>query len=257
MKWANIAWRVALAALLGMLVWQAYNLPAWTERQIARESGATRIAALQAIADTRKDLLGEVASLRTDLMVRADKALGITSQTAQQANDRVKLLTDNADSWMKALTVMTDTRLKDTDVQLTRANDSLALVTVGLKPILDHAGNIAKQVDDNAPMFLDCDHNPDCVFNRFQGTSKAFERAAINFGAMSQDVRLAVPGFISNANSLVADSAATATNIKKLTTPKWYDRALGYGYTGIQIYRDLNPVTNIIQTFQQWKATRP
>jgi hypothetical protein len=257
MKWANIAWRVALAALLGMLVWQAYNLPAWTERQIARESGATRIAALQAIADTRKDLLGEVASLRTDLMVRADKALDITSQTVQQANDRVKLLTDDADSWMKALTAMTDTRLKDTDVQLTRANDSLALVTAGLKPILDHAGNIAKQVDDNAPMFLDCDHNPDCVFNRYVGVSKGVERAALNFGQMSTTFNSALPGFVKNADSLVADSAATANNIKRLTSPKWYDRLIGYGLNGVIMYRNLNPVTSLTITGAQFLASRP
>jgi hypothetical protein len=257
MKWANIAWRVALAGLLCMVAWQAYNLPAWTERQIARESGATRTAALQAIANTRKDLLGEVASLRTDLMARADKALDITSRTAQQANDRVKLLTDDADTWMKTLTAMTDTRLKDTDAQLTRANDSLALVTAGLKPVLDHAGNIAKQVDDNAPLFLDCEHNPDCVFNRYVGVSKGVERAALNFGQMSTDVRAALPTAINTWQGIGTNVNGITANVNKLTTPKWYDRLLGYGLNGVIMYRNLNPVTNLTVKGAQFLASRP
>jgi hypothetical protein len=33
-----------------------------------------------------------------------------------------------------------------------------------------------------APLFLDCDHNPDCAFNRFVGFSSGAEQAALSLG---------------------------------------------------------------------------
>jgi DNA anti-recombination protein RmuC len=116
-----------------------------------------------------------------------------------------------------------------------------------LQPVLEHAGNLAKQADEAAPLFLDCDHNVDCVFNRFQGTSKAIETSAQQFGQMSKTFSTALPGFVKNANSLVADSLGIAANVKRLTSPRWYDRLIGYGLSAGAAYRDLNPGYNVAQ----------
>ena len=98
--WATALWRVALAVLISVSAWQVYNLrnlPSWTERQVTREADATRTAvdaaikreadatrtaALSAIGDTRKELLGEVAALRTDVMSRADATLQVADTSA-------------------------------------------------------------------------------------------------------------------------------------------------------------------------------
>jgi hypothetical protein len=112
-------------------------------------------------------------------------------------------------------------------------------------------------VNASLPLFLDCDHNPDCIFNRYVGASKGVEQAALNFGAASGTFSAALPGFVKNADSLVADSAATAANIKRLTTPKWYDRLIGYGLNGVVIYRNLNPVTSLTVTGAQILSARP
>jgi len=126
-------WRLALAALLCVLTWQAYNLrnlPGWAQAQIQREGDNTRTAALVAIADTRKDLLKEVASIRTDVMARTDKALDITDQTSKMVDTRLADIT----------TKMT--------AQLDKANASIAEVAKvreDLRPVLGEAQETLNQ----------------------------------------------------------------------------------------------------------------
>jgi len=38
-----------------------------------------------------------------------------------------------------------------------------------------------------------------------------------------------------------------ATNLNRLTKPKWYDRLIGYGLSAGAAYRDLNPGYNAAQ----------
>jgi hypothetical protein len=80
---------------------------------------------------------------------------------------------------------------------LTRAAREVANLRTGvlgevaqIRPAAD------RRVDNAAPLFLGCECNPDCLFNRYVGTSKGIERAAANFGQMSADVRTALPGAI-------------------------------------------------------------
>ncbi len=251
--WSQVAWRVALAGflcvasgLLCVVAWQVYSLrklPDWAEVQITRESNNTRAAALDAITGTRKELLGEVANLRKDVMTRVDDGLN-------KANQNLTDIRTDANTQITALSGMVNARLTDVtgklDGQLARTNDSLAMVTTGLKPVLDHTASITKQVDDTAPLYLDCEYNPDCAFNRFQGTSKAVEHAAMNFGLMSNDFRAALPPAINTWQSIGTNVNGITANINTLTKPKWYDRLLGYGFTGVAIYRNLNPATNIV-----------
>jgi hypothetical protein len=68
-----------------------------------------------------------------------------------------------------------------------------------------------------------------------------------------RDLRDAVPSFISqgqrisaNVNTATLEFSGVATNLNRLTKPKWYDRLLGYGLNGVVIYRDLNPVTSVV-----------
>jgi len=112
--------------------------------------------------------------------------------------------------------------------------------------VLDHAASIAAQADAAAPMFLDCDHNPDCLFNRYVGASKGIERASVNVVLMTADVRQALPAAITTWQGIGTNVNGITDNVNKLTRPKWYDRALGYGFTGLAMYRDLNPATNVV-----------
>jgi hypothetical protein len=224
---------------------------------LVRATTATVSAIPGEIAATRMALIGEIAGARRDLNVLA-------KGTQDDLNSQMTALRKETLAEVAEIRQTADRRIGDTlgrvDGALAHADTALGTVEAirkDMKPVFDHAGSVAAQVDDAAPLFLDCDYNQDCAFNRFQGTSKAFERAAINFGQMSQDVRVALPGFVKNANSLVADSAATAANIKRLTTPKWYDRIIGYVLNGVVIYRNLNPVTNLTVTGATILSSRP
>jgi hypothetical protein len=103
----------------------------------------------------------------------------------------------------------------------------------------------ADQVDDAAPLWLDCEYNPDCAFSRYVGASKGIERAAQSFGQMSVEVKAALPGAIKTRQSIGTNVDGITLNINRLTMPRWYDRLLGYGLNGVVIYRNLNAATNL------------
>ena len=67
-----------------------------------------------------------------------------------------------------------------------------------------------------------------------------------------RDFRSVVPSFITQGQRISANVdmatlqfSGVASNLNRLTKPKWYDRLLGYGLNGVVIYRDLNPVTSL------------
>jgi ABC-type transporter Mla subunit MlaD len=214
---------VLLAVLIGSLVWgivlmraaakAAEELPAAVTRQLQ----LTRLDAVAEIDLTRGELAAQIAAARRDAL-----------------------------SAVKDSLTAADRRIGDS---LSRVDAVLALaggVRSDLKPVLDHAASIAAQADAAAPMFLDCDHNPDCLFNRYVGASKGIERASVNVVLMTADVRQALPAAITTWQGIGTNVNGITDNLNKLTRPKWYDRALGYGFTGLAMYRDLNPATNVV-----------
>ena len=150
-----------------------------------------------------------------------------------------------------------DQRIGDTLAHVDTALGKIEELRGDLKPVFDHAASITRQVDDAAPLFLDCEFNQDCVFNRYVGASKGVERAAMNFGQMSADVQTALPTAIKTWQGIGTNMGAITANVNRLTTPHWYDRVLGYGLNGVVIYRNLNPATNLIVKGAQVISSRP
>jgi ABC-type transporter Mla subunit MlaD len=234
-----------LAALTALVVCAILLLRAATATvaAIPAEIEATRRELIGVVEAARKDLTAQVESARQDVLTRAER---------QSVALRTDVITEVAE-----IRKMADRRLDDT---LARADTALGTVEAlrrDLQPVLDNSAAIAAQVNASLPLFLDCDHNVDCVFNRYVGASRGIERAAQNFGQASTTFNNAFPRILGSADSLVADSAATAANINRLTMPKWYDRLIGYGLNGVVIYRNLNPVTNLTIRGAQFLASRP
>jgi hypothetical protein len=199
------------------------------------------------IAATRGPLIGEIAGVRRDINALSEGV--VDDLNVQAAALRKETLAEVVEIRKTA-----DRRFGDTlarvDTALVKVDASLAKVEEirgDLKPVLDHAASIAAQVDAAAPLFLDCEYNPDCAFNRFQGTSKAVEMAAQNFGQMSTDFRNALPGGMVTWQSIGVNVAGMTGNVQRLTTPRWYDRVIGYGLSAGAAYRDLNPGYNVGQ----------
>ena len=195
-----------LAALTGVAVQAILLLRAATVATralpgaVSDELRVTRVALLNQVTAARKDILTrterQVAGLRTDVM-------GEVAQIRTTA----------------------DRRVGDSLARLDTALSTIEEVRGDLRPILVHTASVSKQVDDAAPLWLDCEYNPDCLFNRYVDASKGVERAALNFGQMASDVRAALPGAITTWQDIGANVKATtdASTAASRSTAKMMD----------------------------------
>ena len=238
-----------LAALAGVAIQAVLLLQAATVAAralpgaVSRDLDATRTALIREVQAARGDLAGQVEAARKDLLGRTER---------QVAALRTDVIGEVAQIRSTA-----DRRIGDSLARVDTALGKVEELRTDLKPTLDHAAGITKQVDDAAPLFLDCEYNPDCVFNRYVGASKGIERAALNFGQMSADVRTALPTAITTWQGIGANVGGITANVNQLTKPRWYDRLLGYGLNGVVIYRNLNPATNLTVKGAQIVSSRP
>jgi hypothetical protein len=234
-----------LSALTALVVCAIFLLRAATATvaAIPAEVQATRRELVGVVEAARKDLTAQVESARLDVLTRSER---------QSAALRTDVMTEVAE-----IRKMADRRLGDT---LARADTALGTVEAlrrGLQPVLDNSAAITAQVNASLPLFLDCDHNVECVFNRYVGASKGIERAALNLGQMAQDQRDALPKMLLTWQQIGTGVSGTAGNLDKLTKPHWYDRLLGYGLNAVVIYRTFNPITSLTVKGAQMLSARP
>lgn len=170
------------------------------------EIDKTRVSAVSTLnsqADlTREQLLGEVQRLDVDVN-------GTVASLGIQALNRVDRI---------------NTTL---DIQLAQANQTLdkrsSEVTMPL-------GKVIGDVSQSSDLFFDCEYNEDCLFNRFQGISKALEM-------QSQTVSKELPGFAESVRETSTNIAGISKDVKivtdKIVAPKpWYDKAWEFISTG-------------------------
>jgi hypothetical protein len=228
-----------LAALTSLAVYAILLLRATTATvaAIPRELQSSREALIGEADAARKDLTNQIAAARGDVLLRSER---------QIAGLRADVMTQAAATLSTA-----DRRIGDSLARVDTALASVESLRQDIAPSLRNSAAITSQVNDALPLFLDCDHNPDCVFNRYVGASKGIERAAINFGQMSSDVRGTLPKMLLTWNQIGADVSGTAGNINKITKPHWYDRLMGYALNGAVLYRNLNPITSLTVTGAQ------
>lgn len=213
------AWRLALSALLAVLAVQAWRLPGLLDATLVREGAATRAAAVSAIHSEAARLDARLGSIQ-------GQTFGEVSRTRLDLLERVDRLTEVSERSIAGLTWRADaqlTKLNETVASnLGRANDSLADVSqtaAALRPALDNTAKITAQIDDALPLYLDCDHNADCVFNRYVGVAQSTEKAM-------REVARTAPGTLKSVES-TASSVASIANSWEKQTPI-YIRALGW-----------------------------
>ncbi|MGB7761589.1 MAG: hypothetical protein WBL61_17290 [Bryobacteraceae bacterium] len=200
-------------------------------------------AALVREADaTRQDLTRELTAARIDALQLSDR---------QATAFRTGLLAQTAEFGGAAVL-----RLGGTLSRIDAAFATVPALERELRPTLRHSAAIAAQIDDSLPMFLACDHNPDCVFNRYVGVSRGIETAATDVSGMSRDFRRDWPAYLKTWQDIGAQTDGFVANMNRLTKPRWYDRLIGYGLNGVVIYRSLSPV-GIAVTGAQILSSRP
>jgi hypothetical protein len=249
-----------LAALTGLAIQAALLLRAATGAArgvtvaISGELQATRTGMLREVAGARGDLTSQIASIRRDLLGRTEREV---AALRTDLFGQVAALRTDAMGEVGQIRATADRRVGDTLERVDTALGKVEELRGDLKPAIDHAASVTKQVDDAAPLFLDCDSNPDCIFNRYVGASKGIERAAMNFSQMSTEVTAALPTAITTWQGIGTNVNGITANVNQLTKPKWYDRLLGYGLNGVVIYRNLNPATNLTFRAVQLISSRP
>ncbi|MGO9011874.1 MAG: hypothetical protein ACLQPN_17380 [Bryobacteraceae bacterium] len=218
-----------------------------------RAATATVAAVPAEIRLTRAALLHEADAARQDLThqiaVACVAALALSDRQATAF--RTGILAQTAD--------FSDTagrRIGGTLSQIDSALATTASLESELRPTLRHSAAIAAQIDDSLPMFLDCDHNPDCVFNRYVGVSRGIETAATDVSGMSRDFRRDWPAYLKTWQDIGVQTDGFVANMNRLTRPRWYDRLIGYTLNGVVIYRSLNPVGAAV-TGAQILSSRP
>jgi hypothetical protein len=249
-----------LAAITGLAVQATLLLHEATQAAralplaVAGELAATRRSVLAQVAATRTDLNTQLSLARWDVLDRTEREV---EALRRDTMGQVAALRIDAMNAVGQIRSTADRRVGDTLARVDTAMVKVEELRGDLKPVLDHAASVAQQVDDAAPLFLDCEFNQDCFFNRYVGASKGIERAAMNFSTMSTDATLAMPAAIATWQSIGTNVAGITANVNQLTKPKWYDRLLGYGLNGVVIYRNLNPATSVVTKAAQFVASRP
>jgi len=213
-----------------------------TVAAVPAEIRLTRAALLREAGAARQDLTRQVAAARVAALALSDRQAtafrtGILAQTAGFGD-------------------ATSRQIGHTLSEIDIAFATVPSLERDLRPTLRHAAAIAAQIDDSLPMFLDCDHNPDCVFNRYVGVSRGIETAALDVSGMSRDFRRDWPAYLKTWQDIGVQTDGFVANMNRLTQPHWYDRLIGYGLNGAVIYRSLNPV-GVAVTGAQILSSRP
>ncbi len=179
-----------------------------------------------AVIETRAQVLGQVADIEHDTLKH------LTALEAK-ADGRLERIQTDARAELAATRELVATQLGAT---LTRADTALAEVhglrsdvapTLGnLAGITESALTVTRQIAEASPLYLDCESNPSCVYNRVQGTSKAIEKAAMNIGAMSTEVRASIPQQLAAVEKLEMHAAGIAADVHTVTSE--YTKPVGF-----------------------------
>ena len=240
--------QVFICALLAALIALAVAVTIFV-----RAATATVAAVPAEIRLTRAALVHQADAARQDLsnQLAAARVAAFTLSDRQATAFRTGILAQTAG--------FGDAASRQLGGTLSRIDTALATTTSlerELRPTLRHSADIAAQIDDSLPMFLDCDHNPDCVFNRYVGVSRGIETAATDVSGMSRDFRRDWPAYLKTWQDIGVQTDGFVANMNRLTRPRWYDRLIGYTLNGVVIYRSLNPVGAAV-TGAQILSSRP
>ena len=208
-----------LAALTGLVL---------SSIELVRTTTATVAAMPGEVRATRAALLDEVRAARKDVLARSERQVAALRRDAMAEADQVRQTADR--------------RVDNTLARADAALNTVEGLRSDLKPVLDAAQGTLLHADRTVT-----DLHPQLL-----GLLAASKVTAGETAQTMRDFRNAVPSFIAQGNTIAAnvnvatlEFSGVATNLNRLTKPKWYDRLLGYGLNGVVIYRDLNPVTSL------------
>jgi hypothetical protein len=162
-----------------------------------------------------------------------------------------------ANNLRKDSVTLADNINKNSFGQITTLNAHLDNQMTALNQNLDNhfgvlSGSVSKVADAYAGIparfdrQTDCEKNGLCWQNLTTDLLTNFRFTGRDISASTKVFNDGFPVILTGVQTSVTNFASITSNINRLTTPKWYDRLLGYGLNGVMIYRNLNPATNIV-----------
>lgn len=165
-------------------------------KEVPNQISATQEALIQVISDSRHDIDKQLSATRGDLLSTVNMQVGGARSDIRSIGKEA--LGRTSDALARVDTALATVEALRRDVAPTLAN---------VAALTGHAASVSAHIDDALPMFTDCaiyeggelvGGNPDCVFNRFQGTSKAAEQ-------MFQAGAKAAPSITKNVDGITSD----------------------------------------------------
>lgn len=167
-------------------------LPGLTLAVVHYEAEATRRAALDAIAETRRDLLAEVARWRADTK-------DLSAETVHKVDARLTAMEADLGAAIRQILAQTG---------------ELAAIRSDLHPILSDIGQATSVLS-----------RPDALPAQTLGLVAAWKVTGGEVAQTMREFRKVAPDVAANANRTVAAAAGTAEQVQSLTKPsRWYWR---------------------------------
>lgn len=208
---------------------KVYNLIDHTDKSLQITLQATTNT-LNSLSSLPKLVDDRVYSLQQDIGIQADDLRNaLVGQSAA--------ITKTIDARLAAIQTDANNQLSqfnsNTNAQLTQLNATIASTA---KPVQESA----QQVDDALPLFADCDFNEDCVFNRFQGVSKAMEQMAQAGAKAAPETTASFEAIAQDTHKITTDAAKMAD---KYTAPptRWQRFQAALELIGVVLVKAMVP----------------
>jgi hypothetical protein len=215
----------------------------------------------------RNDATIQLNAIRTDTTMlvnrRADSLESLTTSLFDKTDKRIASIEKNAFNLTTDLNTQISGLNTTLNNQLTAFNGNLNnqltvfnANTNAQQTVLN--GNIAtlintysvfpSQIAARFDTQTDCSKNSLCWQNLTTDVLTNFRFTGRDMSTASQTFSAGFPILMTGFNQSVENLSAITGNFKKLTTPHWYDRVLGYVANGALIWSRLNPVTTLTVT---------
>ncbi len=176
--------------------------------------------------ETRKALVLEIGNARADVKAEIGDALKIVDKQVSGVRLDVRQQVAGIRGDFTGIVLQTlDNRVAgiqgDAVGQMASMNRSVSSLVSGVNDTLKPIRETAAQVNAAAPDFLDCYSdgygNANCLYNRYVGTSKAIEQAALAIGKEAPQMAKKADAIAGSAEGI---AASVDTWVERLTAPQ-------------------------------------
>lgn len=216
---SSLVWKIPLGALLSVTAWFAYQFGMhagdWAEKVLTDQTTRVLTASMDAIHDSRKDVLREVTALRKDTMRQLDE------------------LRNTADARLSDIA----TRAEG---QFSQANDTLAGISSHIVPTLDHVESITGHADEASAILFARNGLPAQLLGVTAAAKVTLGEAAQTMKTIRDTTATEGPATAAAIREVTQQAGGIATDVHTFTTAAtrpvpWYRKVGSILYSGARV----------------------